>query len=284
MLIQSWRAMKLLEYIPQIDSGTLSACWYAGNEKPHPSDEHFIDELAAQSEDPARFHAMRAEILASVPHGDELDAMLTIVRDRGIDVSVRELQSMVDEGKISSHPIISELVAKQEAESADYKTQEQFIAAPMLPKESLGVLFAELGITNMLDGVPFGGYGMDWGHIKLTELDAYVKRYSTGKYCSGAEFALRRTTTVPKTRSASIARGVTMVSTSVGEIEEPFVIAKDGTKYTFTSAAYRDGGIMVSVNIEKKGIEPKTGTYPVSDLRSTIGPLSRFRRRLRRRV
>lgn len=282
MLIQSWRAMKLLEHIPQINNGTLCACWYAAGEIRHQSDQRYIAELTAQFEDPIKFHAIRAEILAAVPLSDELDAMLTIVRDRGVDVSVDELKKMVEQGKIPSHSIIDELAAKRDAKLAAYKAREEFVEAPMPPEESLSALFVELGIANMLDGIPCGGYGFDWGHIDIVNLDTYVKRYSTGKYCSGSEFTLRHTTQGPETRSANVCRGVTMFQTSFGEIEEPFVVAKDGTKYTFASAAFRDGSILVKVNIEKKGVEPKEGMHSVPELHSMIGPLAKPKRRRRR--
>ncbi len=277
MLIQSWRAMKLLEHTPQINSGTLCACWYAASEHPHQSDQRHIDELAAEFGDRAAFDALRAGILAAVPASEELEAMLTIVRDRDIKVSVHELKGLVAEGKISPHPIIDELIAKQEAESAAHKAHEEFIDTLMPAEESLGALFAQLGIRDMLDGIPIGAYGMDWGHIDLPKLDAYVKRYSTGKHCSDSDFPLRHTTQGPETRSANVARGVTMFQTSFGEIEEPFVVAKGGTKYTFTAAAYRDGSIMVKTLVAKDGIEPEEGTYSVPELQKMIGRRRRDR-------
>ncbi len=279
MLIQSWRAMKLLERVPHINSGTLCACWYAASENPHSSDQRHIDELAAEFGGPAAFEALRAEILAAVPLSDELDAMLTIVRDRGVEVSVHELNTMVEAGKIPPHPIIDELTAMQEAKSAAHKAHEQFVEALMPVEESLGAFFAQLGIRNMIDGIPIGAYGMDWGHIDVVNLDVYVKRYSTGRYCSDSDFPLRHTTQGPDTRSANVGGGVRVYLTSFGEIEEPFVVAKDGTKYTFTTAAYRDGKIMVKTLVGKDGVEPEEGTYSVPELREMIGRLRRRRDR-----
>lgn len=272
MLIQSWRAMKLLEHIPQIEHGTLCACWYAANERVHESDQRHIDELRTQFDNPGRFEALRAEVLALVPTNEELDAMLTIVRDNNVDVSVYELTRLVEQGKLAPHPIIEELAQKDEARNREYQEREAFIKAPMPAEESLGTLFEELRITNMLDGVPFGGYGFDWGHIKLEELDTYVKRYSTGEHSS--EFPLRHTTKGPYSFGEDLMPGVKMISTTFGEIEEPYFVTSDGTRYTFTTAAFHEDSIVVTTKIEKEGSEPKEGTYTVPSFRNLIGPIT----------
>src|SRR4030043_245052 len=49
MLIQSWRAMKILEHVEVIEHGTLCATWYAGSREVHSSNQHYIDELAAKA-------------------------------------------------------------------------------------------------------------------------------------------------------------------------------------------------------------------------------------------
>jgi len=271
-LIQSWRAMKLLEHIQKIEHGTLCACWYAANERVHESDQRHIDRLMMQFDSPGRFEALRADILALVPTNDELEAMLTIVRDSNIDVSVYELTQLVKQGKLSPHPIIEELVQRDEARSREYKEREAFIEAALAPEESLSAFFGELRITNMLDGVPFGGYGFDWGHIDLAELDTYVKRYSTGKHST--EFPLRHTTEGPYTTGAEVKPGVTLISTTFGEVEEPYFVTNDGTRYTFLAAAFHEGSIVVTTKIEKDESVPEEGTYTVPTLRAMVGPVT----------
>lgn len=265
MLIQSWRGMKLLEHISKIGHGTLSACYYAANERVHSSEMHFLDELAEQFGARKEFEEVRQAVLASVPSVEEFERMLIVVRDLKLDVSVRELVELIEAGKLPHHPIVDELVLKDEERHREYDDHEAFIDAPMPPGESLGKLFGELRIDYMLDGPPYGGYGFDWGHIELARLDAYTKRYSTGKHGEGHQFSLLHT-----------AGGIE------GEIEAPYCVARDHTKYTFLTAAYLDGAIVVTTKVEKDGAEAEEGTYTVPNLRAMIGPV-RKRRRLRRR-
>jgi hypothetical protein len=282
MLIQSWRAMKLLEYVPRIGRGTLCACWYATGKRVHDSDKRYLDDLASQFSTREEFETIRARVLASVPDAEEFDRMLTMVRDKSIDVSVDELTELIEQGELPHHEIVNELVRKDEERRHEYEAREAFVEAPMPPAESLGKLFEDLSIANMLDGVPFGGYGLDWGHIKLERLDTYVKRYSTG-YCAGSQFQLRHTTEGPYTQSARLAKGVTMFQTSFREVEEPYFVAGDGTKYTFLDAAYHDGSIVVKTRIERDGAEPEEGTYTVPTLRSMVGPVPEPKAKKRRR-
>lgn len=274
LLINSWRAMKLLEHLPQIGHGTLCACWHAAGESVHDSNRHYLDELARQFDSPEVFEATRSVVLASVPTAEELDRMLATVRDNSIDVSVHELTKLIEQGKLPHNPIVDELVREDEERQREHREHQTFVEAPMPSTESLSVLFEDLGITNMLDGVPFGGYGLDWGHIELSQLDSYVKEFSTGKFSEGCWFKLKCTTDEPRTQSAQIAKGITAFQTSFGEIEEPWCIASNGTKYTFLEAAYRDGSIVVKTHVEEKGKEPEVGTYSVQMLRDMLGPIA----------
>jgi len=281
LLIQSWRAMKLLEYVFRIDDSTLCACWYAANRNVHECERQLVYELAQECSalGPGTFDEIRSQILDSVPSTDELDRMLTVVRDKNIEVSAQELTELVESGALPAHPIIDELVRREEQKRGDYEARETFLSAAMPSEQSLGDLFAELGITNMLDGIPFGGYGLDWGHIDLARIDYYVKQASTGRYGEGHQFQLRHTTERAETVSDSVAPGVTMFQTSFGKIEEPWIVALNGIKYTFLSAAYSAGSIMVKTRVERPNIEPIEGVYSVLALRVLIGEVQRSRRR-----
>lgn len=273
MLIHAWRAMKLLERIPHIDLGTLSACWYATSKR-EDIEKKYLDALGEQFISPDEFEAIRSEVAAMVPTYEEFDEMLTIVRDKNIDVSVQELTELIEQGKLPHHPIIDELIQRNEDWLREYESREAFLKAPLPPGESLSELLRELGINNMLDGIPFGAYGIDWGHIELKELDPYVKRCTTGKYGEGNRFPLRHTTHGPYTQSAIVVEGVTRFTTTFGEVEEPWYLSGDGTKYIFVEAAYHEGSIVVTTRFERVGSEPEVGIYTVPTLRASIvGPI-----------
>lgn len=136
----------------------------------------------------------------------------------------------------------------------------------------MSAFFADLGIGSFIIGDGFGGYGMDWGHIKLEELDRIAKRDSFSKYLTEGH-RLEHTTEGPGTFSAPVAPGVTMYTTSFGEIEQPWFIAMDGTKYTFVSAKFRDGRFHIKTKVEKGEAAPVEGEHAISELRGMIGPL-----------
>lgn len=281
-LIRSWRAMKLIEQVPKIGYGTLFACWNAAQEWVHDSEKRYIDGLASQFSSPETFEAIRSDILNAVPTAEEFEQMLTIVRVENLRVFVKELTELIERDELPHHPIVDELVQEEEERWRRYREHKAFVEAPMSPAESLGALFEELGITNVLNGAPFGVYELNWGHIQLSELDTYVKGFSTGEYNEGCWFPLWRTTKDPCTLSAQIAKAVPRLEVSLMKTEKPWCITPDST-YIFLEAAYRDGSIVVKTHVEEKGKEPEVGTYSVQMLRDMIGPPKKKRRRFGRR-
>src|SRR3989344_6321727 len=161
-LIQSWRAMRILEYVEVIERDTLCATWYAGSREPHPSNQHYVDELAAKvGED--KFRSLRTRILDEVPSPDELTRMLTVLKDNNVAVSSWELKIEVDEGRLAPNPLIDELVAEDERRRQEYQRREEELEKPLPAEQSLAALLQQLGIQNMIIGESLGAYGMDWG-------------------------------------------------------------------------------------------------------------------------
>lgn len=271
MLITSWRAMRILAHLPTVERHTLSHCWYAASGR-----GNAIETLRAQSVSTQAFD----ELLTAMPDSQELDRMLTFVHERGIEVNIYELRELVEQGLIDDHPIIAMFEKRHEKSRDRYEARERFIAAPLADSCSLSALFESLGIDNLLDGEPFGGYGMDWGHIKLGDLDSMIKQTSTGTYASS--FQLKRTTEPPTTRGCGI-RGsdVTMFTTTFGDIETPFYVDATGTKYTFVSAKFRYDTIVVSMEVGDE--YPVQLDMTVEALREAIVVKKHNKRWLRRR-
>lgn len=272
MLIKSWRGMKILEHIEKIDHGTLCACWYAGGHQIHSSDWRYLDELAGKLGGMKKLQALRDEVLASAPTSDELNAMIALVRENGVDISGWELEEEAKAGRIETLPIIGTIL-REEAERRDaYRRKDDELKKPLAREHSLGVFFGELGIDNFVDGPVVGAYSIDWGHLKLEELDRAGKRASSGKYFTEG-FMLEHTTQRPLTRRTLVDSGIAVYSTTFGELEQPYYIATDGTRYTFISAKFRDFRFFLKTKVEKKGGDSTEGEFTLLQLRKMIGPV-----------
>lgn len=91
-LIQSWRGMKILEQIQAIDHGTLCHCWYAGGRTIN--NESDIADVVAQLGQ-STLDKLREELLLTGPSPFELDQMLDIAKEWGIDINGQELEGEV---------------------------------------------------------------------------------------------------------------------------------------------------------------------------------------------
>lgn len=269
MLIQSWRAMKLLEHVEVIENGTLCDTWYAGSREPHSSDQHRIDELATKvGED--KFRVLRADILDQVPSPEELQDMLTYLKDNNVEVESWELRREVEAGRLATSPLIDELVEEDERRRQEYQRREEALKQPVPSEQSLAALFQQLGVDNMIIGGGFGAYGMDWGHIELDKLEESIRRHS--HYSDRGE-SLQRTTQNPRTRRTDLTLGMSMYQTETGQIESPSVRTKDGIQFTFTEAKFQDGTFMISTKVESQEGEPVAAEYTVTQLREILAEL-----------
>lgn len=271
-LIQSWRGMKILEKVETINHGTLCACWTVARRDVHDSDKRCLDELAEQFGGMEKLQAVREDVLTSVPSADELNTMITNLREKGVEVDGWELEEEVKAGRIATSSLIETITSETEQRRQAYQREEEEVKKPLPRDESLTAFFEDLGIANFIIGGGIGGYGMDWGHIKLEELDSIAKRDSFSKYLTDGH-RLEHTTEGPETFSAQVAPGVTMYQTSFGEIEQPYFTAMDGTKYTFVSAKFRDGHFHIKTKVEKEGTPPAEGDRTINELREMIGPI-----------
>lgn len=124
-LIQSWRGMKILERIENIGHGTLCACWTVARRDVHDSDERYLEELAKQLGGADKLQTLRAEVLASAPSADELNVMITNLREKGVDVDSWELEEEVRAGRIATSQLIETLARETEERRRAYRREER---------------------------------------------------------------------------------------------------------------------------------------------------------------
>lgn len=265
-VIQSWRAMKILEQMPEIKSGTLCATWYAGERKVHESNERYLDDLRAQV-GRRRFDETRETVLNQTPTTEELQGMLEIFRSNGVSISARELTEEIEAGNIEKTPLIDELIAADDAERMEELRREEELKKPLPPERSMASLFTDLGLGNFIIGGGFGAYGIDWGHISLTDLETGLRK-NARYYPDGEE--LLHTTEAPLTRAQRIDSGITAYSTRVGEIEHPFVKTATGTVYTFKTARFSEDGFSVSTKVESSDGVITIENFTIPQLREEL--------------
>ncbi|MGW8185548.1 MAG: hypothetical protein ACWGHO_05580 [Candidatus Moraniibacteriota bacterium] len=271
-LIQSWRGMKILEQIKEISHGTLTACWYAGKKNLNDSEKYYLDELATQFSSRKEFDAIRATIISSAPSPEEVESMILNFGEKDVDIESSELQKEVKAGLISTSTTINELIAETQRKREEYQRKEEVINKPLAPEESLSLFFQDLEIDNFIIGGGIGGYGMDWGHIKLEELDQVAKRDSFSEYLTDGH-RLEHTTEAPRSAKRSLSCGISAYTTSFGKIEQPRFTDKNGTTYKFISAKYHDEHFFIKVLVANPEIIPYTGDFTIGRLRDMIGEL-----------
>lgn len=270
-LIQSWRGMKILEKVETINNGTLCACWTIARRNIHDSDKYQLNKLSEAFGGDEKLQAILDEVFASVPSDEEINTMITILREKGVEVDSWELIEEVNAGRIAMSPLIEALARETEEKQQAYKREEEEINKPLPRDESLSAFFEDLGIANFIIGNGIGGYGIDWGHINLEELDGNAKRDSFSKYLTDGH-RLEHTTDGPETFYAPVAPGVTMFTTEFGEIEQPWFIAMNGTKYTFLFAKFIDSQFRIKVKIDMEGLSSES-EHTIDELRKMIGPV-----------
>lgn len=147
------------------------------------------------------------------------------------------------------------------------------LVSPENNQESIAKFFEDLGIDNFVDGPPIGAYLFDWGHFRdLQELEDKIFRRSGSRYLTTT--ILQISTESPKTRHRRVfGSGMTVISTSFGEIVSPTYQAANGICFTFNTAEYREGIFFIETTMEE-GADRTTGQYTISDLRKLIGPIS----------
>lgn len=269
--LKSWRAMKLLEFIPEVVHGTLSGCWYAADADVRESDQRYVDVLATQFSNREAFNQIRENVVSMIPSAKEFDAMLKAMSDQGIEFDTWELTPLIEQGALPYHPLVDKMIQADNDRREKYAATERAVKEPVPKEGSLSQFFSDLGIANFIIGGGCGGYGIDWGHIGLEQLDETAKRDSFSEYMRGHR--LEHTTQGPETRVIAGGKGVTMSLTSSGEIENPGFLAANGTKYTFTRAVFEDENFHITTKVSVDGESETEEVYTVPQLREMIGPL-----------
>jgi hypothetical protein len=258
-IIQSWRGMKILENVKEIGHGTLAECWYAGDENLSDSDKRYLDELAVQFSSREEFDTIRAEILGTAPSPEEIESMIHNLREKDVGIDSWELEKEIKAGRITSSSTINDLIAETQRKLETYQREMEEVNKPLPHEESLSAFFQDLGIDNFIIGGGIGGYGLDWSHVEIEELDRIAKQDSFSKYLPNGH-RLERTIGSPRDEN-------------FGEIEQPHFTAKDGTTYKFISAKYHDDHFFIKVFVDKPEVAPYTGEFTIQQLRSMIGEI-----------
>ncbi|OGH04051.1 MAG: hypothetical protein A2W22_00290 [Candidatus Levybacteria bacterium RBG_16_35_11] len=115
--VQTLRAMKILEQLPEIDGYTLCATYYAGDAdlKPDNSNWKYVERLETVM-GKEQFTALRKSVLAQAPTAEELNTLLLTLINSGLDVGVWELEKEISAGRITSSPLIQDLIEKEAEE------------------------------------------------------------------------------------------------------------------------------------------------------------------------
>jgi len=131
-----------------------------------------------------------------------------------------------------------------------------------VPKEErVSSFFRDLGVDFFIDGCTVGMQGVDWDQISLEDLDNLIL---VNKWHEG--YHLRRTETSARQLNVEEnVHGLTAVILPGGFIGNP-AVEKDGVRFVFTFASFRDSKFWLKVKKITKGQE-KEGEFTVVELR-----------------
>lgn len=112
LLIRSWRAMKLIEKIPAIDTETLCAASYAvGSEEVADGDLHYLLSLGKLFPTYEAFEEVRAEVLALLPTDSELTNLYRIVGAYSLDIDFDEVANAYARGTQTAAAVLERIRA-----------------------------------------------------------------------------------------------------------------------------------------------------------------------------
>ena len=112
-LIQSWRAMKILEEVDFYDWRIYGICWESAEADIHHNNKHYLDKLTGYFKNVEKCKKARIDALNSTPTAKELQSMLQIMQNRRIDVFARELEEEIRRGNIKTSPLIEKIKEEQ---------------------------------------------------------------------------------------------------------------------------------------------------------------------------
>lgn len=112
-LIQVWRAMKLLEVVPEIDDRTHRACWEATRRlaPDQAVDRELIRYLQQLFESPQQFGEFLYSLMTQTPDPAKVQVMLEVLRPLGMYVSKAELEAELAAGALPRTLFIEDYLA-----------------------------------------------------------------------------------------------------------------------------------------------------------------------------
>jgi len=140
-IIQSWRGMKILERLGEIEHGTLCGCWYAAKQNPHEVDVPFINSITELVGGTANLQELQRSVLVSAPSASEINSMITNLRNQEVDVCCSELKEEIESGRIETSPLIETVIREDEEyweaywQEREEKSRENLAAQESIPLE-----------------------------------------------------------------------------------------------------------------------------------------------------
>lgn len=123
-IIQSWRAMKLLEQAPLVDERMLPAIWQAAYPTVIKNDIQNIAKSVPEL-DLEELEENRLDVLQKAPSGQELEGMLKALQEHGINVDAYELRKERAAGAITGSPRIDALILSADRHRLEAQRIEQ---------------------------------------------------------------------------------------------------------------------------------------------------------------
>ena len=267
-VIRGWRSLRILEELPVVDNGNLHAIWET-TQKDGLRNRYSVDTLTPSMGGEQRVRDIHTDIMGRGPTQEELRQMILKTQAAGVEVDGWELKREAEAGIITVTPLVAGIIEEAMAESAAFKErhdrQEAELKIPLPGDESLGKLFQQLEIGNIIVGVPFGGYGLDWGFTPAEKVDRDLKGSS---FYGDHPRPLFRSTKVPTFESEDILPGVTQTTVSIGEIVPiSWKDERTRTKVVFKDARFSDGHIYLTTVAEGSEGQNQETVYTVAEFR-----------------
>lgn len=117
LLITSFRGMKIAQELKEFQNNILCYCWYGGNRKVHPADQHYVDSIEAKIG-----RKKREEILEMVP--ENLDQVLSLIKEKNIDFDTSELEEEIKEDRIKPTSLINRAIEDYNKSLEEYRKKE----------------------------------------------------------------------------------------------------------------------------------------------------------------
>lgn len=267
-VIHGWRALKLLENLPSVDNTILFATWEIAR-KESPEILYQMDKIAHLFGGLEQLTTLREGLMQTGPSPEQLQGMLTMAREEGIQVEGWELKREAEVGIVTITPQIQELISYAERRSAEATAKFDRIKAemaiPLPDEESLSRFLQQLEIGSIVVGIPFGAYGIDWDFTPAEKVDNELRHSS---YWGSGGHSLWHSTDVPTFKREEITQGVAITTPLVGEIVQPsWTDDKSQAKVILKEARYFDGHIYLTTLIEQPNGEKEETEQTVPEFR-----------------